>query len=106
MVPGVLSGKTETPALRTPLWFRGLGDKQQRYKYTNFMFPLEMRCVMGGEKRYRRARIKKPPMVYKSNLTSVSMGGDLDQRKSRGDAVCSMNQHINIYSSLVVVKEM
>lgn len=59
-----------------------------------------------GKKRYRRARIKKPPMVYKSNLTSVSMGGDLDQRKSRGDAVRSMNQHINIYSSLVVVKEM
>lgn len=104
MVPGVLSGKTETPALRTPLWFRGLDDKQ-RYKYTNFMFPLEMRCVMGGEKRYRRAGKRKPPMVYTINLTSFSMGGDLDQ-KSRGDAVCSMNQHINIYSSLVVVKEM
>ena len=63
MVPGVLSGKTETLALGTPLWFRGLGDKQQRYKYTNYMFPVEMRHVMGGDKRYRRARIKKPPMV-------------------------------------------
>lgn len=43
---------------------------------------------------------------YKSNLTFVSMGGDLDQRRSRGDAVRRIKQHMNIYSSLVVIKEM
>ena len=64
-----------------------------------------MRHVMGWEKKGTKVQGLRNHQWYKPNLTSVSMGGDLEQRKSREGAVHSIKQHMNMYSALVVTKE-